>query len=191
LQSFINFATAIITIQTCSMNRRAAINSVLILSLGAIVLPSYGRDSQPLIKLKNIALTADEENMVMQLSDLIIPKTNFIGAEDVKAHEFVLKMSDDCFDPEKQNKFTRGLKQFYKLAKEKYGQSFKNCKPVQQNEWLQNVEKKKELSDELVFFYETTKRYTLQAFTSSKEYMTDVAKYKMLPGSDFKGCVMV
>jgi len=173
------------------MNRRAAINSVIILSLGAIVLPSCGEDNKPLMKLKNIDLSADEENMVMQLSDLIIPKNNFIGAKDLKAHEFVLKMVDDCYDPERQSKFTSGLKAFHKLAKDKYGQSFKDCTPVQQNEWLSNVEKKKELSEELVFFYDTTKRYTVQAFTSSKEYMTDVIKYKMVPGSDFKGCVAV
>lgn len=173
------------------MNRRAAINSVILLSLGAIVLPSCGQDSKPFIKLKNIALSGDEEIMVMQLSDLIIPKNNFIGAKDLKAHGFVLKMADDCFDPEKQTKFIQGLKEFYKLAKEKYGQSFKDCTPAEQNEWLGNVEKKKELSEELVFFYETTKRYTVQAFTSSKEYMTDVMKYKMVPGSNFKGCVAV
>ncbi len=173
------------------MNRRTAINRVIILSLGAIVLPSCGQENKQLIKLKNIHLNADEENMVMQLSDLIIPKTNFIGAGDLKAHEFVLKMADDCYDPEKQSKFTRGLKEFYKMAKAKYGQSFKDCTPAQQNEWLGNVEKKKELSEDLLFFYETTKRYTVQAFTSSKEYMTDVMRYKMVPGSDFKGCVAV
>ncbi len=173
------------------MNRRTAINRVIIFSLGAIVLPSCGQDTQPLIKLKNFSLSADEENMVAQLSDLIIPKTMFIGAKDLKAHEFVLQMADDCYTTEMQNKFTIGLKEFYKLTKDKYGKSFKNCTPAQQNEWLKNVEKKKELSEELVFFYETTKRYTIQAFTSSKEYMTDVMKYKMVPGSDFKGCVAV
>ena len=173
------------------MNRRTAINRVIILSLGAIVLPSCGQENQPPVKLKNITLKADEENMVMQLSDLIIPKTNFIGAKDVKAHEFVLKMADDCYDPEKQAKFTRGLKEFYKMAKDKYGHAFKDCTQAQQVEWLRNLEKKKELSEELVFFYDTTKRYTVQAFTSSKEYMINLVKYKMVPGSDFKGCVAV
>ena len=173
------------------MNRRAAINSVIILSIGAIVLPSCGPGNKPLIKLKNIPLIGDEENMVQQLSDLFIPKTNFIGAKDLKAHEFVLKMVDDCYDAEKQTKFTTGLREFYKLTKSKYGSSFKDCTPAQQNEWLSNVEKKKELSEELVFFYETTKRHTVQAFTSSKDYMTDVMKYKMVPGSNFKGCVAV
>ena len=173
------------------MNRRTAINRVIVFSLAAIVLPSCGQDNQPLVKLKNIALSADEENMVMQLSDLIIPKTNFIGAKDLKAHEFVLKMADDCYDPEKQTKFILGLKEFYKLAKDKYGQAFKNCTTAQQNEWLSNVETKKEFSEDLLFFYDTTKRYTVQAFTSSKEYMTDVVKYRMVPGSNYKGCVAV
>jgi hypothetical protein len=38
-------------------------------------------------------------------------------------------------------------------------------------------------------FYKTTKRHTVQAFTTSKQYMTEVRHYKIVPGSNFKGCV--
>jgi hypothetical protein len=53
------------------------------------------------------------------------------------------------------------------------------------------LEKKKDIPEEVLFFYETSRKHVLQAFTTSKEYMTDVLKYKMVPGSNFKGCVPV
>ena len=174
------------------MNRRNAISNIVILSIGAIVLPSCGqKDEEALVKLKNISLTGSEEKMLIQLADTIIPKTNFIGATDVKAHEFTLMMVDDCYEPEKQKRFMAGLKEFDKLAKSKYGSSFTACTPGQKMEWLAAIEKKKDIPEDVVFFYETTKRHTVQSFTSSKEYMTDVIKYNMVPGSNFKGCVPV
>ncbi|MEP7143515.1 MAG: gluconate 2-dehydrogenase subunit 3 family protein [Ferruginibacter sp.] len=173
------------------MNRRNAINNIVILSIGAVVLPSCGQRKESLVKFKNFSLSDSEEKMLGQLSDTIIPKTNFIGAADLKAHEFTLMMVDDCYEPERQKKYTAGMKEFDKLAKNKYGSSFTSCTVPQKKEWLTAIEKKKDIPENVVFFYETTKRHTVQAFTSSKEYMTDIIKYKMVPGSNFKGCVPV
>ena len=50
---------------------------------------------------------------------------------------------------------------------------------------------KKDIPEDALKFYGTVKRYTVQSFTSSKEYMTDIRKYEMVPGPDFKGCVPV
>ena len=45
--------------------------------------------------------------MLAELAETIIPKTkNFIGAKDLKAHEFLLTMVDDCMAPEDQKVFT-------------------------------------------------------------------------------------
>ena len=52
-----------------------------------------------------------------------------------------------------------------------------------------DIENKKDIPEDLLKFYGTVKRYTVQSFTSSKEYLTDIRKYKMVPGPDFKGCV--
>ena len=173
------------------MNRRKAISNIVILSVGAAVLPSCSQKDEEAVKFKNFSLKNDEVNMLGQLSDTIIPKTGAPGAPDVKAHEFILMMVDDCYEPEKQKMFTDGLKQFDKLAKDKYSTAFISCTAPQRKELLTAMEKEKDVPEDVLFFYETTKRHTVQAFTSSKEYMTDVLKYNLVPGSDFKGCVPV
>jgi hypothetical protein len=175
------------------MNRRAAIRNVILLSAGAALLPScVSNDKTASIPLKNLSLTAGEEDMLAALSEAIIPKTkDFIGAAELKTHEFVLTMVDDCHSPEDQQQFTKGMKQFAAACEKKMNSSFVSCTPAQKKEFLQLAEKKQDIPEDALKFYQTTKQYTLQSFTSSKEYMTDIRNYKMVPGPDYKGCVPV
>src|SRR4051794_37945042 len=99
------------------MNRRKAISNIVILSVGAAVLPSCNQKDETVVKYKNFSLKDSEINMLSELSDNIIPKAGGVGAADVKAPEFTLMMIDDCYEPEKQKMFTEGLKKFDKLAK--------------------------------------------------------------------------
>jgi hypothetical protein len=172
------------------MNRRKAIRNVIIISAGAGLLPSCLQRDKVSIPLKNISISGSEQEMLADLAESIIPKTkNFIGANDIKAHEFVLTMVDDCFNPEDQQKFKEGLKAFDKLSHDKFGQLFTSYTPKQKHALLADIENKKEIPEEALHFYGTVKRYTVQSFTSSKEYLVDVRKYKLVPGGDFKGCV--
>lgn len=174
------------------MNRRTAIRNVVIISSGAGLLPSCMRDDKSSIPLKNISVTGSQEKMLAGLTEAIIPKTkNFIGANDLKAHEFVLTMVDDCSSPEDQKKFTDGLKAFDKLSHDKFGQLFISYTPEQKKALLGDIESKKDIPEDALKFYGTVKRYTVQSFTSSKEYMMGIRKYKMVPGPNFKGCVKV
>lgn len=174
------------------MNRRTAIRQAVFISAGAVLLPSCMQDDKPSIVVKNLSLTGSQENMLAALTETIIPKTgSFIGAGDLKAHEFVLTMLDDCSSPEEQQQFTTGIKLFEEGCKKKWDHSFVKCSPAEKKEWLQMLEKKTDVPEEAVAFYQATKRYTVQSFTSSKEYMTTVRNYKMVPGNDFKGCVPV
>lgn len=174
------------------MNRRTAIRNVIIISAGAGLLPSCLQEDKSIVFLKNISISGSQEKMLETLADAIIPKTNsFIGATDLKAHEFVLIMIDDCSSPEDQKKFTDGLKAFDKLSHDKFGQIFTGYTNEQKKSLLSDLEKNKEVPEDALNFYKTVKRYTLQSFTSSKEYMTDIKKYQMIPGPNFKGCVKV
>ena len=174
------------------MNRRTAIRNVMIISAGAAFLPGCMQDEKSGIVLKNISLNQQQEKMLAALSEAILPKTNnFIGASDLKAHEFVLTMVDDCSSPEDQQKFNEGLKAFDKLNHDKFGQLFTGYTAEQKKSLLTDLENKKDIPENALNFYRTVKRYTMQSFTSSKEYMTGIKKYKMVPGNNFKGCVAV
>ncbi len=174
------------------MNRRKAISGIVTLSIGAMVFPSCAqKEEAALVKLKNISITGGEEKMLIQLSDAILPLKKLTNYPGNKPWEFTLMMVDDCYEPENQQKFIAGLKAFELMAKKKYGSSFTGCTPQQKSEWLAAIESKKDIPEDVQYFYATTKRHTVQAFTSSMEYMTNVMQYKMVPGSNFKGCVKV
>lgn len=172
------------------MNRRTALRNVIIISAGAGLLPACVGDDKSVIPLRNISITGSQEKMLAALTEAILPKTkNFIGANDLKAHEFILTMIDDCASPEDQKKFMEGLQAFDKLSHDKFGQLFTSYTAKQKKELLTDIESKKDIPEEALKFYGAVKKYTIQSFTSSKEYLTDIRKYKIVPGSDFKGCV--
>lgn len=174
------------------MNRRSAIRSVILFSTGAALLPACAGDEKSLISLKNISLTGSQEKVLAALTESIIPKTqSFIGASDLKAHEFLLTMIDDCTSPDDQKKFTNGQKAFDDLTRKKFGKLFSECTPAQRSELLKAIEAKTDIPGDVTAFYATVRRYTIQSFTSSKEYLTGIRKYQMVPGPIFKGCVPV
>lgn len=174
------------------MNRRIAIRNAMIIAAGASLLPACHWEESGGIVLKNIPITGTQQKLLAALTDAIIPTDkNFIGAADIKAHEFTLIMLDDCASPDDQEKFAAGLKSFDIACKDKYGQSFGKISPLQKQNLLTALETKKEMPEDAIRFYATVKRYTLQCFTSSKNYMNDVLHYKMVPGSNFNGCVKV
>ncbi len=174
------------------MNRRTAIRNVVWISAGAALLPSCFGDSKASVPLKNISVTASQEEMLAALSETILPSTPaFIGSKDLKAQLFMLTMVDDCVKPEDQQKFIQGMEQFDKTCKEKQSESFAKCSPEKRHAFLTQVEKKDGIPEETLFFYGMAKRYTVQCFTSSQKYMTDIRKYKIVPGSRFRGCVPV
>ena len=172
------------------MNRRNAIRNVVLVTAGTALLPSCFRNDKVSTPLKNISITGHQEKMLAELTETILPKTNnFFGAKELKAPEFILTMVDDCLNPEDQKKFTDGLIAFDKLSHDKFGQLFTAYTAKQKRELLTALEAKKDIPEDALQFYATVKRYTIQCFTSSKEFMMDIRKYKMVPGGQFKGCV--
>lgn len=173
-----------------SVNRRTAIKQFLFVSAGVAVLPACFQDDKgkSSVLLKNFQLNGQQEKTLEDLTEAIIPGTTTPGAKAVYAHLFVLKMMDDCYKKEDQQKFVKGLEQFEKAALKKYSQPFAQCSKVQREALIAGINGKKDIDPDLSFFYESTKRLTIQGYTSSKFYLTNVQVYKMIPGK-YKGCV--
>lgn len=173
------------------MNRRSSLKTLLIISAGAALLPSCLQDEKKSsVSLKNIKINGKDEELLSDLSETIIPKTDTPGAKDVSAHLFALMMIDDCYAPAEQDKFVKGLKDFEDFTKNKFDKSFLKCSPSEREEILKSIESKKDVPENVAFFYNSMKRLTIQAFTSSKYYLTKVQVYQLVPGK-FYGCVPV
>jgi Gluconate 2-dehydrogenase subunit 3 len=175
------------------MKRRSAIKNIAVIAFGAAILPACNSsENSSGIKLKNISVSSKEQEMLAELAEAILPKTDhFPGAKELNSHGFLLMMIDDCSSPEDQKKFVQGLKLFDKTCHEKFGQVFTGFTAQQKKSILKDLENGKNISEETQEFYKAVKHYSLQSFTSSKQYLLDVKKYKMVPGSDFKGCVKI
>jgi hypothetical protein len=142
------------------------------------------------ILLKKVRISAEQERMLEELAETILPKTSTPGAKDIYAHLFALKMLDDCYNKEDQERFVKGMEKFDKKAKTELDASFVEATPVQRQSLLKKIEADKEAKDDMTFFYFTAKGLTIQAYTTSEYYLTRVHVYEMVP-SRYHGCVPV
>jgi hypothetical protein len=145
--------------------------------------------SKSSILVKNFKIDSSQEELLAELCETIIPKTDTPGAKDISAHLFVLKMIDDCRSKDDQQRFVAGLKAFEKAAAETMKPSFQKASQDQRNKLVASLEANKE-ENELTGFYRSVKRLTVQAYTSSQFYMTRVKVYELVPGR-WNGCVPI
>jgi Gluconate 2-dehydrogenase subunit 3 len=174
-----------------TINRRTALRQLALLSVGAALLPSCGSDhSKSAFLLKNFKIDNGQELLMEELAATLIPTTATPGAREVSAHLFTLKMLDDCYSRQDQEKFLKGMRQFDDAARSSAGKSFVAAAGPQRESLLQGIESGKIPGEELSFFYSTNKRLTILAYSSSAFFLTKVQVYELVPGR-FHGCVPV
>lgn len=175
------------------MNRRLALKQLGLVSAAAVLLPTCISDPKKVtIALNNLQITSDEEMLLGDMADVIIPNTKTPGARAVGAHLFTLVMVDDCLPKEQQEKYLQGMRSFEKSLKNLTGKSFSDSSAEQRLSQFTLLEQKLEsLPGEIKTFYSTTKRYILQGYLASEHFMTHVIPYQLVPGPDFKGCTPV
>ena len=177
--------------QTLLMNRRYAIRQILVGSAGMLIVPSCLEDrTKASFLLKNYELTGEQEKLLAELAEAIIPKTTTPGAKDIYAHQFVMKMMDDCASKEDQQKFVKGLDAFSSFAKKNAGTAFLDATTTKRAEIMKAIEDIKPEESEAAAFYKKMKGLTIRAYTSSKFYLTQVQVYELVPGR-WSGCVPV
>ena len=179
------------------MNRRLALKQLGFVTAGAMLLPGCVKEArQATVSLTNLKITGDQEAIIAELVETIIPETDIPGAKSLKVPEFVLRMVDDCQSPEVQKEYEQGTAAFSEAVEKEFGESFDALTPEKRKVFLEGIERK--MKDEqangklspLSSFYATTKRYTIQGFTNSEYIMTHQLPYNMLPGK-FIGCVPI
>ncbi|MET3114523.1 hypothetical protein AAKU52_002258 [Pedobacter sp. CG_S7] len=165
------------------MERRFAIKQILIMAGGIALLPSCLKESgKSSILLKNLTVTLDQELLLGEIAETIIPKTDTPGAKELNLHLFVLKMLDDCYEPEKQRDFLKGLEQLQQETQNQFAKSFSKLTLMEREEVLRKIENNKEASPELAVFYQLMKNKTIQGYVSSKYVMTNLKKWELVPG---------
>lgn len=155
------------------MNRRTLVKQLFILAGGIALLPSCLREQGGAsIVLKNIKLTASDEDFLAKLAEVLIPTTDSPGGLELNLHLFVMKMVDDCESPEKQQIFVKGMQVLKDL--------YESQTPEQLLTSLTALENEKE-GDEATFF-KIFKNRAIQGYLNSEYVMKNKLIYKLIPG---------
>ncbi len=180
------------------IDRREALRKTALL-MGAAVSASalsgilQGCKAAPELTYTPSFFTEDQARIVMEVAEIIIPKTDTPGAKDAGVPGFIDVMLKDCYKKEDQDRFIAGLTAFDEEAKKAYGDSFIYCKPEQQVELVTKTHaaaltEAKENNEAKRPFILMAKELTLLGFFTSEPGATQVLQYVAVPGS-YKGCI--
>lgn len=163
------------------VTRRSALKHLFIISAGTALLPSCVNDRKGAAgTYANLPFTAKDEETLVEVSSTILPTTDTPGAKEVGALAFALRILNDCYKKEDQEKFAKGFSQFQDAVQKKYSKSFMQCSEAERIAALKHASEQKDTGEE--YFFKIIKRLTIQAYTSSEYYLTKVDVYKLVPG---------
>jgi len=164
------------------MQRRTAVKYLFVVAAGSAIVPScLHKTDKASIALKHLDINAEQEKLLAEIAETIIPGGAAPGAKDTYAQLFVLKMVDDCYEEQQQKTFLVGLKEIDDFAKQKSGTSFLKCTNQQRNEIVNLLEDKK-ASGNAVQCYQIIKSLAIQGYLTSKPVLLDIFKYELVPG---------
>lgn len=171
------------------MERRSAIRQLFLLSVGVSLLPScMSQPERASMALKNIELTKEQEELIGEIAETIIPATDTPGAKELGIHLFVIKMIDDCYDKAAQKQFIEGLKAFE--ADDRMGKLFIGENKTERIKMLDGILKNPSGNKAIISFLKETRKQTIKGFTFSELFMTKIVPYQLVPGR-FDGCVKI
>lgn len=169
------------------MKRRVALKNLALAFGGLMALPAWAENwSAQSLQSVQPYLTPDQEALLAEITETILPATDTPGAKDLKIYTFVHKMISDCYEPEIQANVVKGLETVEQLAKQTYAKTFATCNTKQREEILTTIEIS--IDSNWSSFYKLVKDLTLQGYLTSEYYLTNHTNYKMIPGH-FYGCV--
>lgn len=187
------------------MNRREALSRVALLMGSAVTAPTMiafmdGCKTKDAATGAEFAFDPDQLNLVSEVAEVIIPKTDTPGAKDARVGEFVQKMLKDCYYEKDQKSFMAGLskledKDFMKVTPEERITLLMAAEQESMDE-LERIgdergkaqEAGKEFDEPGVPFFRLMKELTLLGYFTSEPGATQALAYVQIPGR-YDGCI--
>jgi len=134
-------------------------------------------------------LTAPSQmDIVAEIADIIIPKTDTSGAKDAGVPAFIDLVLADVYPKDAQQRFTAGLQEFAAMASTS-GSPFLEREPAQRAAFVkQSLEKALEGERNPKPFILMARELTLLGFFTSKVGITENMEYVAVPTA-YHGCV--
>ena len=165
--------------------------------------------AQRLATGKPVLFTADQDALVADLADVIIPTTKTPGAKAAKVNEIIDMVLKDCYKQPDQQRFIDGLTQTQKLSQDAYGKTFSQLDNTQQIDIMkkleadaktqkadmaravagqQDVQMPRGKRNNVTPFFSMLKDLTLMGYFTSEIGATQALEYVAVPGR-YDGCV--
>lgn len=165
------------------MNRREAVQRITLLMGGALSAPLMaGIAGEKLNTGPSLSVTPQQEALIAEIADIIIPTTDTPGAKAAGAEKFIVRVVRDCYELEDQKKFYAGLEKIDADSKEIYGKGFMALDSEKKNEMV----KRSTTYDKP--FFQQMKGLTVTGYFTSEIGATKALEYLPVPGR-FEGCV--
>jgi len=191
---------------TSHLNRREALRKIALGGIGAASAPLWvqnlsaaalAHSHQKPAAVEGAAewspkfLNARQNELVITLSELIIPQTDTPGAKAAKVNEFVDAVLDDA-DGNEKKEFARGLRWMDSRSNELFGADFVKATPEQQTALLTIISSRsnKALEDQIgVEFFNAIKSLTITGYYTSEVGMREeLGDDGNLFFEDYPGC---
>jgi hypothetical protein len=103
------------------INRRIALKQLGFITAGVALLPGCVREATKSVsvQLKNIHINGNQEAVLAEIAETLIPTTDTPGAKAMNVQQFILRMVDDCQPAESQKDFEKGLAEFEQAGDKK------------------------------------------------------------------------
>ncbi|MBS1531574.1 MAG: gluconate 2-dehydrogenase subunit 3 family protein [Bacteroidetes bacterium] len=173
------------------MDRRTALKNLALVIGSTALLPRCTSHSS-VAHFNSFDVTYDQQSLVLDMAETIIPKTATPGATDLGLDKFIWLMLDDCTKTDDQKAFFKGMGEFSDLVKKTYNKDFADCTKQEKMALLSTFEKKpgdkkdakpaNNYSKELNGFFGTVKGLTVFGYTESQYFMTKEIVYELVPG---------
>lgn len=159
------------------MNRREAVQKITFLLGGTISAPLMaGIMGEKLNFGPSLDLSTEQEALLADVADVIIPTTGTPGAKAAGADKFITRIMRDCYEMADQKKFYSGLEKIDAQSKEVYGKGFSALDATQKND----IVKRTTVSDKPFFLQ--MKGLTVTGYFTSEIGATQALDYLPIPG---------
>ncbi len=170
------------------MQRREAIQNMILAATGLALLPSC--DTEEIPTYSRIPLERDQYRTIDYLTKAILPKDEEQFPTPEKTVDYVLTVVNDCYDPEDVEKFSVGVVELSQYLDEKQGKSLQKLDDEQLDQVFADLESGEGLTENLKYFYTTTRGLVIQHFTGSEQFMKQYLDFEFAPNR-YLGCVAV
>ncbi len=159
------------------MNRREAVQRITLLLGGALSAQlTAGLLGQVINAGDSVPVSPDQQRLIADVADVIIPTTDTPGAKAAGAEQFIVRVMRDCYPKNEQIAFYDGLARLDAESKTQHGKGFSELGAAGQTEMLKGATvNHKE-------FFLVMKHLTIAGYFTSEIGASKALEYLPIPG---------